>query len=494
MTHQEKPEQCLMEELHQRVAELEKARRENEELHSIYHGMIDGLLVVDLETKQFVRTNAAMCRLLGYSKNELLSMTVMEIHPPEEVPSVLAKFQMQQAGQVLLTENRPILRKDGTVFFADISNTRISYHGRPCVIGFFRDITARKQAEEALHQSEEKYKGLLEACPDAVVMTDLNGQILFASRQTWSMIGLSDSAALVGQSVFNYVVEDDRHRLAENIHRLTETGVRRHTEYTALCQEGATVPTEISSAVNRDAQGKPVAVMAVIRDITERKHVEEALRKKHRTLKYLLQSSDHERQLIAYEIHDELAQQLAGAIMQFEAFHYLKETKPNEAAKAYDAGMTMLHQGHSESRRLIAGVRPPILDESGVLAAISHLVNEQNRLKGQKIEYRSRVVFDRLVPIVENAIYRIVQEGLINACQHGKSEKVRVSLVQREDCLQIEIRDWGIGFNTRAVQGNRFGLEGIRQRTKLLGGKCSIRSRPGSGTRIAVELPVVMME
>ncbi len=156
--------------------------------------------------------------------------------------------------------------------------------------------------------------------------------------------------------------------------------------------------------------------------------------------------------------------------------------------------MTMLRQGHFEARRLISGVRPPILDESGVVAAIAHLVSDQSRPKGPKIDYHSRVDFDRLAATLENAVYRIVQEGLTNACQHSKSEKVRVSLVQRGDRVQIEIRDWGIGFDIRSVQENRFGLVGIRQRARLLGGKCSIRSKTGKGTRVVVELPVVVSE
>lgn len=348
----------------ERTAEIVAA---NEELQAIYDGMIDGILVADLETKRFVRANAAMCRLLGHTEDELLSMTVADIHPPEAVPNVLEMFRMQREGQKFLSENRPILKKDGTVFFADISNTAISYRGRPCVIGLFRDITERKRAQELLQRE-------------------------------------------------------------------------------------------------------------------------------HRTLKHLLQSSDHERQLIAYEIHDELAQQLAGAIMQFQTFRHLEETDPNEAAKAYDAGMTMLRQGHFETRRLISGVRPPILDEEGVVAAVAHLVNEQNRQKGPKIEYRSSVVFDRLASIVENAIYRIIQEALTNAHRHSKSEKVRVSVVQCEDRVQIEIRDWGIGFDARMIQENRFGLEGIRQRVRLLGGKCHIQSKAGKGTRVALELPVIVRE
>jgi signal transduction histidine kinase len=211
----------------------------------------------------------------------------------------------------------------------------------------------------------------------------------------------------------------------------------------------------------------------------------------HRTLKHLLQSSDRERQLIAYEIHDGLAQQLAGAIMQFEVFHHLRQSKPADASAAYETGMTLLRQGHFETRRLIAGVRPPILDESGVAEAISHLVLEQGREGGPKIEFFSKVDFDRLVPTLENAIYRICQEALANACQHSKSKTVRVSLLQRKDRVRIVVRDWGVGFDAKAVRDNRYGLEGIRQRARLLGGKCSIRSRTGRGTLVMVELPVV---
>jgi signal transduction histidine kinase len=220
----------------------------------------------------------------------------------------------------------------------------------------------------------------------------------------------------------------------------------------------------------------------------------EALQREQRTLKRMLQASDHERQLIAYDIHDGLAQQLAGAIMQFQVYAHVQERKPKDAAKAFDAGMTLLQQTHFEARRLISGVRPPILDESGVLAAIAHLVHEPAFDKGPKIDFRSRVTFSRLAPVLENVVYRIVQEGLTNARSHSKSQKILVSLVQRGGRLRIEIRDWGVGFDPQTVQENRFGLEGIRERARLLGGKCRIKSKPGEGTSIVVDLPVVERE
>jgi two-component system sensor histidine kinase DegS len=104
------------------------------------------------------------------------------------------------------------------------------------------------------------------------------------------------------------------------------------------------------------------------------------------------------------------------------------------------------------------------------------------------------VKFKRLVPILENSIYRICQEGLSNACKHSKSENVRIKLSQHEDRIRIEIRDWGTGFDPRHVKRDSFGLIGIRERVRLLGGKHRIQTAPAQGTRIVVELPIMERE
>lgn len=228
------------------------------------------------------------------------------------------------------------------------------------------------------------------------------------------------------------------------------------------------------------------------REIEQRWKAEEALLRERKTLRHLLRSSDRERQLIAYEIHDGLAQQLAGSLLQYETYLQLRQRAPDRAQRSFDAGMTMLRQSHFEARRLISGVRPPVLDESGLLAAVAHLIHDQRFASGPKIELRSRVSFERLAPILENAVYRIVQESLNNACQHSKSPRVRITIVERDETLEVSVRDWGIGFDPAAVAEDSFGLAGIRQRARLLGGRCTIRSRSGKGTRVSVELPVAL--
>ena len=121
-------------------------------------------------------------------------------------------------------------------------------------------------------------------------------------------------------------------------------------------------------------------------------------------------------------------------------------------------------------------MRPPVIDEIGLETALSHLVHEQRRRGGPQIKFDSDVQFRRLPPILENALYRIVQEALTNACKHSESKKVKVTMTQEGQDVRLEVRDWGVGFDPETHAPGHFGLEGIRQRVRLLGGRLTIKS------------------
>jgi two-component system sensor histidine kinase DegS len=144
-----------------------------------------------------------------------------------------------------------------------------------------------------------------------------------------------------------------------------------------------------------------------------------------------------------------------------------------------------------EARRLINGLRSPILDELALVAAVEDLVSRGGAQDKPAIDFVHHLDCQRLAPSSENAIYRIVQEGLTNACRYSQSERVLVRLIQRDRRIRIEVRDWGVGFNQRDVGDGHFGLEGIHERAKLFGGSASIKSGLGKGTRMVVELPLV---
>ena len=136
-------------------------------------------------------------------------------------------------------------------------------------------------------------------------------------------------------------------------------------------------------------------------------------------------------------------------------------------------------------------MRPPILDDSGVVAAIAYLCSEHRQNDGPQIELVHDVNFNRLDPPLEVALFRIAQEGLTNACRYSQSPKIRVELSQFNNHVRLTVQDWGVGFDSLGVKGESFGLRGIHERVALLGGSASVNSTPGKGTTITAELPVI---
>ncbi|MBD1933925.1 MULTISPECIES: PAS domain-containing sensor histidine kinase [Cyanophyceae] len=146
----------VIEDISDRVQAEQELRESKGELQAIYDGMVDGLLITERETTKFLRANAAICNMLGYSESELLSMSVKDIHPPDQLDCIWEKFQEKEKETIRHCKNIPCLRKDGSMFFADIGSKVIIYNQIPCNIAFFRDITDRKAAEEQLTQRAEE--------------------------------------------------------------------------------------------------------------------------------------------------------------------------------------------------------------------------------------------------------------------------------------------------------------------------------------------------
>ncbi len=463
-------------------------RQSLEQLQAIYDGTPDALAIVDAETFRCVRCNARLCQMLGYGEGELPT-DLSKLHPPEDLPWIRERFLAQAAGNLPLAENIPFRRKDGTVFFADITGNRITCDGRPCLLVFGRDVTARKQAQDALQESLAQLETIYNGMIEGLLITDIaTKQFVRANASLCRMLGYTEEELLKASIKDIHPPEE----VPNDLQRFQAAADGR-----VWINEDRPVLRKDGSIFYADITGHPImyagrrCLLALFRDVTERRQAHEALMRERKTLQHMLRASDHERQVIAYEIHDGLAQQLAAAIMQLQSYEALKHHQPAQAETAYSAGVQMLRGAHVEARRLISGVRPPILDESGVAAAIAHLVHDHRTPSGPEIEFHGLARFDRLASVLENAIYRIAQEALSNACRHSRSDRVRVSLLQEDAHIRLEVQDWGIGFEPDGIAGEHFGLEGIRERARLLGGTASIESDPGQGTLVAVLLPLI---
>ena len=472
----------------------EEALRASEERFRVTFEEAPVGMVIGVGDGVITKANRAVCRMIGYTEEELVGRHVRDLAHPEDRDLSGPLVKRLLAGEIpSFTLERRYLRKGGQPFWAQATTAAIQGpDGKVAfALGVVEDIDHRKRAVKALRQSERRFRNYFEQGLIGMAVTSVDKRWLEVNDRLCEIMGYSREE-LLQKTWPDLTYPDDLEPNIQLLNRLLAGEIEHFTlNKRYLKKDGSIVHATIHTRAFRKDDGTIDHIVTLVEDITARRQAQAALERERRTLKHMLRASDHERQLIAYDIHDGLAQELAGALMQFEFFDHLKEANSEQATDAFHAAMTMLRQGHMEARRLISGVRPPILDESGVVAAIAHLVYDPTFAQGPKIDLRNRVTFGRLPSVLENVIYRIVQEGLTNARHHSKSDKVLVSLKQRGDRLRIEIRDWGVGFDPTVVQENRFGLEGIRERARLLGGKYSIKSKPGKGTSIVVELSVV---
>lgn len=229
------------------------------------------------------------------------------------------------------------------------------------------------------------------------------------------------------------------------------------------------------------------AELAACREqLAELQHANDERNRRVESLRKLLDQQERERQLVAFDLHDGLVQDLVGAKMMIEAVaRQVGETQ----AESLDKVQHYLSQAIGEGRRLIAELRP-ILLEGGVHQAIEQLIRER-RSDAWTIHFSADAELPTLEPLLEGAVYRVVQEALTNAERHGHAKNVEVRICGEAGALLVEINDDGVGFDVGAVDRGRFGLEGIRQRAQLFGGRAEIQSSPGAGSRIKVRLPIL---
>jgi PAS domain S-box-containing protein len=268
-------------------------RQSHDELQAIYGGMLDGLLVADVETRRFLKANPAMRRLLGYSEEELLSLSVGDIHPPDALPKVLENFQAQAEGRLHVAENCPVLGKDGTVSYADIGSSRTVFGDRPCVVGFFHDVTERRRAEEAIRDREEELVTIYENAPIIMLLVDAERRVRKVNKYAKQFAGASE-AELIGRrggEALRCVHAPDDPRGCGFGQRCQHCAVRRTVLDTlgdgrSRHQVEASLPfavdgkarhiTFLLSTARLNVRGEP-QVLVAIQDITDRKQLEKKM-------------------------------------------------------------------------------------------------------------------------------------------------------------------------------------------------------------------------
>ena len=461
--------------------QADRLLRESEENLRTFFNTIEDLFFVINQDGSIVWVNETAKTRLDYHEDELIGESVLCIHPEDRQKEAGEIIASMVAGSAKICPV-PLVTKQGRLIPAETRVVKGRWNGRDVLFGVSKDISE-------LRASEERFAKAFHSNPLPMAITAAaGGELLDVNQAFVDTLGYARDE-LIGATALGLGLFTVPGRQIAAFEIMREQGTLRYFDADVRTKDGR-VRHGVFSAETIQLQDQRV-LLSVMADITDRKLAEEALERERQSLWRMLQASDHERQTISYDIHDGLAQYLGGAIMQFQAHDALQQNSPNEAKKAHQTALELVRLAHAESRRLISGVRPPVLDEAGLETAISHLVHEQRLHGGPKIKLDSDVQFGRLPPILENAIYCIAQEALTNACKHSNSKKVKVTMAQEGHKVRLEVQDWGIGFDQESVEKGHFGLEGIRQRVRLLGGRLTIDSKPGFGTLVHVVVPIV---
>jgi len=256
--------------------------RESEtRLNAILEGALDGILLVETETRRLSAGNSAICRMLGYNPDELARLDVSDIHPQQDLPYVLEQFEKQKSGKMRGATDIPVKRKDGSVFYADINSSPVNFGGKDYLLGIVRDITERKQAEARLRESDLAYRTLAQNLPGMVyrVFVREHGRMGFYNEMAGQLTGYAIDELANGTvySIEPLILDEDRPGVVTEVTNAMAEHRPFTVEYRLRHKDGSLRwMTEHGMPVN-GLDEKPLYIDGVIFDVTAHKQVERQL-------------------------------------------------------------------------------------------------------------------------------------------------------------------------------------------------------------------------
>jgi PAS domain S-box-containing protein len=345
-----------------------------------------------------------------------------------------------------------------------------------------------KQQTEAAHQ---RYQDLFNWAPDGYLVTDTHGTIAEANQYAGSLLAVSPHR-LEGKPLATFVVLGRRQDFRKQLAYLPQAQHGQEWETTLQPQHGPPFPAAITATAIHTA-GRISGFRWLLRDITERKHIEQTLRKSQHQLRrlagHLQQIQEQERARIAREIHDEVAQSLTALHLDLA---WLVTRLPN-VPEVYDRLQAMVAQLEAldtTARHIATELRPPLLDDLGLLAAIEWQLQDVSQRTG--LAYALLMPHEEITldPEQATAVFRIFQEALTNVVRHADASEVVVRVHAGPDAIRLEVADDGQGITPEQLDDPAaLGLLGMRERAMLWDGEVSVQGKPGVGTTVTLRMP-----
>lgn len=444
------------------------------------------------DDRAFEYASPASRRMLGHPPEELTGRPLDELVHEDDRDAVAAAFDSAREG-----EGGPVSyrarHRDGRPIWLETTFTAVAAGeggSAPGILAVSREITRFKELERAIERVAQEWRGTFDAASDVIILLDPRLRIARANRATVAFFDRS-FAQLLWQPVADLLGALDPRRGELRLpdpRRLR----RRWEKEVYLAARGAWVLLSLDPI--RDADGEPAGAVHVIRDITERKRAEIALRDsldQLRNLSARLETArEQERTRIAREIHDELGHALTALKMDVAwlAGRLAGESEP--LAERGAAMSALIDRTIATVRAIATELRPSILDELGLLAAIEWQAAEFGRRTGIATRVSGPDVTLDLDAERATTVFRIVQEALTNVARHAGARNVSIALKLLRTRFVLEVRDDGRGVLPAEAAGpGSLGILGMSERARSVGGRMTLKGRPGKGSTLRLSVP-----
>lgn len=486
----------------------EALRRSEEQYRIIVEHSNDLIWILDREGK-FTYFNEKAEEVSGFRLTEWLGKSFAPLIPSEDLPRIKKIFMETLGGNPQHYETK-VYRKDRSSFVLSVNTAPIFESGGVVgTVSFGRDITEQKRTEELLREHDRQQKAILSNIPDIAWLKDKESRFTAVNEPFGKACGVKPED-LVGKTDLDIWPQDLAERYRADDREVMKTGRRKQLEEPLVDKDGKKTWIETIKTPIYNDKGEIIGTTGIARDITERKLAEEELRRvaienvrlfesvrqqreQLRTLTTrLAESEEAERRRLARELHDTVGQNLTaiGINLNIVQAQMRKETS-SQILSRLDDSFALLEQTTERIRNVMADLKPPVLDDYGLVAALRWYGTQFCSRTGIHVDVKGEETFPRLSPHVENAMFRISQEALTNVAKYAQASQVTIIAEAGKETVRLVITDNGVGFDP--IQDNpdktqSWGLLTMSERAEAIGGHFHIDSRTGEGTSVTVEV------
>ncbi|MEN6483796.1 MAG: PAS domain S-box protein [Syntrophobacteraceae bacterium] len=440
--------------------------------------------------------------LLGYTPEECMDdpeFWIKHIHPDDLGNVKAALFKTRSQGEAFRCEYRIFSRARRLLWFSDAAVAVQDEEGdEQHLQGIMKDVTEHRQAEEALRESEERFRLLVECVRDyAIFMLDTSGCVESWNSGAERIKGYK-ADEIIGRNYCLFHTPEDVQRGAP-AHELEHASAngRFENEGWRVRKDGSRFWANVIITALHDDAGATVGYSMITRDLTEHKRAQEQLMIYQEQLRSLASQlalvEERERRRIAVDLHDRVGQALAMSKIRLGV---LKESaSTDEQASSIEEVRKMIEQAIQDTRSLIFKISSPILYELGFEAALEWLAEQLQKEHGIEASFLDDGTHKPLDEDIKVLLFQAASELLVNVAKHSGAKHVSVSARKEGGQIHVCIEDDGIGFDVSGLGSHSaktygFGLFSIRERLRHVSGRLEVRSKPGDGTRIAIVAPL----